>query len=267
MSQENLDDAYANAAHIPDADLFPSRWNALAAGFREGMTEQGQAQLDLPYGDTPRQRFDLFHPVGTAKGLLVFIHGGYWLRFDKSVWSGFAAGAVQAGWAVAMPSYDLCPTVSIADITRQIAHMIPVVADMVAGPIIIAGHSAGGHLAARMCVPGALPETVAQRVVRALPISPVADLRPLLQTSMNEDFKLDMAAAEAESPVLMQPWPHIEISVWVGAEERPAFLEQATALAEAWECACIIDPGKHHFDVIDGLKDAESRLMALLLKD
>lgn len=266
MSQENLDDAYANAAHIPQADQFPPAWMAQAAGFREGMTEQGLAQLDLPYGDTPRQRFDLFHPAGTPKGLLVFIHGGYWLRFDKTVWSGFAAGAVSAGWAVAMPSYDLCPSVSIADITRQIAHMIPVAADMVAGPIVLAGHSAGGHLAARMCVPGVLPDPVAQRVVRAVPISPVADLRPLLQTSMNQEFKLDMAAAEAESPVLMQPLPHIGVSVWVGAEERPVFLEQATALAEAWECACIIDPGKHHFDVIDGLKQPGSRLMGLLLK-
>lgn len=265
MSQENLDDAYANAEHIPDADGFRLRWKQQAAGFREGMIEQGLAQLDLPYGDTPRQRFDLYQPVEKAKGLLIFVHGGYWRATDKSVWSAFAAGAVSAGWAVAMPSYDLCPAVGIAEITRQIAHMIPIAADMVAGPIVLVGHSAGGHLVARMCVPGMLPEPVAQRIIRVMPISPVADLRPLLQTSMNDDFKLDMAAAEAESPALMQPRPGIEITVWVGAEERPVFLEQATALAEAWECACLIDPGKHHFDVIDGLMHADSRIMRQLL--
>ncbi len=267
MKQDNLDDAYANAAHIPDATSFGPRWVAQAAGFREGMTEQGLAQLDLPYGDTPRQRFDLYQPEGAAKGLLVFVHGGYWVRTDKSVWSGFAAGAVSAGWAVAMPSYDLCPSVGIADITRQIAHMIPVAADMVAGPIVLAGHSAGGHLVARMCVPGVLPDTVARRIERVMPISPVADLRPLMQTSMNQEFKLDQAAAEAESPVLMQPLPHIDISVWVGAEERPVFLEQATALAEAWETECVIVPGTHHFDVIEGLRQDGSRMLTRLLLD
>lgn len=267
MSQENLDDAYANAAHIPGADGFPPRWSAEAAAFREGMQELGLAELDIPYGASARQRFDLFIPEGKAKGLMVFVHGGYWLRFDKSVWSGFARGAVESGWAVAMPSYDLCPEVGIADITRQIAHMIPMAADMVAGPIVLAGHSAGGHLVARMCVPGVLPETVANRIVRVMPISPVADLRPMLRTSMNDAFKLDMASAEAESPVLMAPMPGVEVIVWVGAEERPVFLEQAAALAEAWNCDCVIDPGKHHFDVIDGLTDPESRQLRLLLAD
>ncbi|MDF1802320.1 alpha/beta hydrolase [Thalassovita sp.] len=265
MTHDTLDDAYANAAHIPGADDFPPRWAAEAAGLREGLAEQGLAQLDIPYGDSPRQRFDLFMPAGDVQGLMVFVHGGYWLRFDKSYWSGFAAAALTKGWAVAMPSYDLCPQVGIADITRQIAHMIPVVADMVAGPIVLAGHSAGGHLVARMCVPGVLPEPVAARVQRVMSISPVGDLRPLLRTSMNADFKLDMATAEAESPTLMAPRPGIKITVWVGAEERPVFLEQATALAEAWDCECIIDPGKHHFDVIDGLRQSGSRMMTHLL--
>ncbi|WP_319825584.1 alpha/beta hydrolase [Thalassovita sp.] len=265
MSQENLDDAYANAAHIPGADGFPPRWAAEAAAFREGMLEQGLAELDIRYGPTPRQRFDLFTPDGGAKGLLVFVHGGYWLRFDKSYWSGFAKGAVEAGWAVAMPSYDLCPSVEIADITRQVAHMIPVAADMVAGPIVLAGHSAGGHLVARMCVPGVLPDTVAARLVRVMSISPVADLRPLLRTSMNDAFRLDMAAAEAESPALMAPLDGLEVIVWVGAEERPVFLEQAASLAEAWGCPCVIDAGKHHFDVIDGLAEPGSRMLARLL--
>lgn len=265
MSQENLDDAYANAAYIPGSDAYPDRWAAQAAGLREGLLEQGLADLDIPYGDSPRQRFDLFRPEGTAKGLFVFVHGGYWLRFDKSYWSHLAIGALEQGWAVAMPSYDLCPDVGIADITRQIAHMIPVAADMVAGPILLAGHSAGGHLVARMCVPGMLPDPVANRVARVMPISPVADLRPMLRTSMNDAFRLDMAGAEAESPVLMAPLPGIAVEVWVGAEERPVFLEQATALAESWGCACVVDPGRHHFDVIDGLADADSRMMRHLL--
>ncbi|WP_373050918.1 alpha/beta hydrolase [Thalassovita aquimarina] len=262
-----LDDAYANAAHIEGAEAYPGRWAEAAAGFREGMLEQGLAELDISYGDSPRQVFDLFQPAGKAKGLLVFVHGGYWLKFDKSYWSHLAAGALEKGWAVAMPSYDLCPDVSIADISRQIAHMIPQAAAMVSGPILLAGHSAGGHLVARMATPGMLPAQVAVRVARIMPISPVADLRPMVKTSMNADFKMEMSDAAMESPTLMLPMPGMDVVVWVGAEERPAFLEQATALAEAWRCDCVVDPGRHHFDVIDGLADTDSRIIARLLPE
>lgn len=260
-----LDDAYANAAHIQGADAFPEAWARHAAGFREGMIEQGLAELGIPYGDSARQRFDLFVPQGTPKGLFAFVHGGYWLRFDKSVWSHLAGGMLHHGWAVAMPSYDLAPDVTIAQITAQIARFCEVAAQMVAGPVRLAGHSAGGHLVARMAVPGVLPDAVAGRLAHVMPISPVADLRPMLQTSMNAQFGLDMAAAEAESPVLQHQRPGLPVTAWVGGDERPAFLDQARWLAEAWGCAHVVDAGKHHFDVIDGLANADSEMVKTLL--
>ena len=260
-----LDDAYANAAYIPGAADYPPRWERAAAALREGLLEQGLADLDQPYGESARQRFDLFHPGGTAKGLMIFVHGGYWLRFDKSVWSHLAAGALTQGWAVAMPSYDLCPQVRIADITRQIAAAVTAAAGMVAGPIALAGHSAGGHLVARMLQPGLLGDAVADRLHHVMPISPVSDLHPLLRTSMNAEFKLDAAAARAESPALMTERLAVPVTVWVGADERPVFLDQARWLAEAWGCAHVVDQGKHHFDVIDALADAQSDMIGRLL--
>ena len=260
-----LDDAYANAAYIPGSADFPPRWERAAAALREGLLEQGLADLDQPYGDSPRQRFDLFHPGGTPQGLMVFVHGGYWLRFDKSVWSHLAAGALSRGWAVAMPSYDLCPQVRIADITRQIAKAVTAAAAMIEGPIVLAGHSAGGHLVARMLQPGLLPEAVAQRLRHVMSISPVSDLRPLLRTSMNADFKLDEKAAIAESPALMVERLPVPVTVWVGADERPVFLDQARWLAEAWGSAHVVEEGKHHFDVIDALADRDSTMINRLL--
>jgi pimeloyl-ACP methyl ester carboxylesterase len=115
-----------------------------------------------------------------------------------------------------------------------------------------------------MAVPGVLPGEVAARLSHVMPISPVADLRPLLQTSMNDQFRLDMKAAEAESPVLMRPLP-VPVTVWVGSEERPVFLDQARWLAEAWSAGHEIAPGRHHFDVIEALEKAESRMVAQLL--
>lgn len=259
-----LDDAYANVPHIPGGAQYPARWTVAAEAFRTRLSADGRAERDLPYGDSARQAFDLFQPEGTAQGLVVFVHGGYWLRFDRSFWSHLAAGPLARGWAVAMPSYDLCPEVRIADITRQIAQAVTVAAGRVAGPIALVGHSAGGHLVARMAVPGVLPGDVAKRLSHVMPISPVSDLRPLLQTSMNAQFGLDIKAAEAESPALMRPLP-VPVTLWVGAEERPVFLDQARWLAEAWGAGHEIAKDRHHFDVIAPLEDPTSQMVSTLL--
>ncbi|MBY6067292.1 alpha/beta hydrolase [Leisingera aquaemixtae] len=258
-----LDDAYANGAYIENADKYPPRWAASAEDFRNSLHER--ARLDIPYGEGARQSFDLFLPEGTPKGLFVFVHGGYWLAFDKSSWSHLARGAMAHGWAVAMPSYDLCPEVRIADITRQIAAAVTRIAAEVDGPIALAGHSAGGHLVARMLDRALLPAEVGERIKTVIPISPLADLLPLLRTSMNQKFKMDSAAAVAESPVEMQDRYPAEVTVWVGGEERPAFLDQAIWLVEAWGADHVIAFGKHHFNVIDPLADPESDLVALIV--
>ncbi|MGB1034475.1 MAG: alpha/beta hydrolase, partial [Primorskyibacter sp.] len=221
-------------------------------------------RLGLMYGHGTRNALDIFLPLARPAGLVVFVHGGYWLRFDRSDWSHFAQGAVDRGWAVAMPSYDLCPRVRIADITRQVADAITVAAHEVSGPVRVTGHSAGGHLSARMTQPGVLPDDVAGRVDRVVPISPVSDLRPLCKTLMNQKFNMTEADAAAESPALM-PAPDKDVRVWVGAQERPVFVDQARWLSQAWTAPLTIAPGLHHFDVIDGLARSDSALMADIL--
>ncbi len=258
-----LDDAYANGAYIAGAQEYPPRWAAAAKATRLATA----GARDVSYGPSARQVYDIFEPKGPPKGTFVFVHGGYWLKFDKSWWSHLAEGALAHGWSVAMPSYDLCPEVGIADITRQIAAFLGKLSEETDGPIVLAGHSAGGHLVARMICEGVLPEEVVSRIVKVVPISPVADLRPLLETTMNEEFKLDLAAAEAESPVLKKPVAGIPVTVWVGADERPAFVEQATRLAQSWGCDVMIAGGKHHFDVIDALGDVQSDLMGVLIQN
>lgn len=242
-----LDDAYANAAYIDGAEAYPDKWAGLAAAFRDRAT----CEIDLPYGERLRERFDLFHPRRLAKGVVIFVHGGYWLRFDKSYWSHLAAGPLAHGWAVAMPSYDLCPDVRIKQIGQQIARAITVIATRVPGPVHLAGHSAGGQLVARWAH--------LDRVENVVPISPVADIAPLMKTSMNKDLQIDEDEARAESPVHL-PAPGVPVTVWVGADERPAFLEQAEALAKAWDADHVVEAGLHHFDVVEGLADPQSPL-------
>ncbi|WP_065333464.1 alpha/beta hydrolase [Tritonibacter mobilis] len=257
-----LDDAYANGAYIEGAADYPPRWAASAEDFRNSLQER--ARLDIAYGTGARHKFDLFLPEGEPVGVFVFVHGGYWLAFDKSSWSHLAVGALEKGWAVAMPSYDLCPDVRIPNITQQIAQAVQAAAKEIDGPIVLAGHSAGGHLVARMLDKSVLPEAVGSRIRTVVPISPLSDLRPLLRTSMNEKFKMNAEEAAAESPVEMQDRYEADVTVWVGGAERPAFLDQAIWLVEAWEADHVIAFEKHHFNVIEPLADPESDLVAVI---
>jgi acetyl esterase/lipase len=258
-----LDDAYANAAYIDGADGFPPRWEKEAEAFRASLG--ARAQLNVRYGPSDRQKFDFFQPEGVSRGTVVFVHGGYWKAFDKSYWSHLAAGPLARGYAVAMPSYDLCPDVRISEISTQIAAALTEVANRTQGAIVLSGHSAGGHLVARMTDPLLLGAEVRDRITRIVPISPVADLVPLLQTQMNDTLRLDEAEAEAESPMNMTPPHGVDVTVWVGAQERPAFLEQAENFARSWGAKQVVAEGKHHFDVIDPLAEPDSDLTKALL--
>ena len=253
-----IDRAYANGAFIAGADDFPPVWAAQAQAFRQTIGDR--ARLSLPYGPSERQRFDLFLPEGEARGLLVFVHGGYWLAFGRESWSHLAAGAVTRGWACAMPSYTLAPQARIATITGEIATALEVAAALVAGPIVVTGHSAGGHLSARLGCADIVGPTFA-RIRRVVPISPLADLEPLMHTAMNAQLGLTDAEVAAQSPARLPLRPGTEAHVWVGGQERPSFLWQARTLSEAWSCGWTVAPGRHHFDVINDLTDPTSALV------
>jgi acetyl esterase/lipase len=255
------DDAYANAPYIPGGADYPARWEAEADQFRRLEEALGRAALNQSYGTGERERFDLFYPAGKPAGLVVFLHGGYWRAFGRESWSHLAKGPAGRGWVVAIPSYTLAPHARIAEISRQAVRAIEAAASRVAGPLVLTGHSAGGHLAARALAPEL---ALAPRVARVVPISPLSDLRPLLALAMNADWRMDAAEAEAESPMLQSP-PAAEAHVWVGAAERPAFLDQARWLSEAWNARLTIEPGRHHFDVVEGLASPDSALTEALL--
>ncbi|MEO9826788.1 MAG: alpha/beta hydrolase [Paracoccaceae bacterium] len=258
------DRAYNNVDFIPDGAAYPDTWADDARAYREVESAVGRARLNEAYGPGERQKMDVFYPSGKPEGLVVFVHGGYWLRFDRTHWSHFATGLTARGWVVAMPSYSLAPQARISEIGAEIVQAISAAAALVDGPIRLTGHSAGGQLAARVAVGEMLPDAVRARLKAVVPISPVSDLRPLRETSMNADLRLDEAEAVAESPTLLAP-PDVAVSVWVGAEERPVFLDQARWLAQAWNAEHVEVPARHHFDVIDELRDADSTLVNTIL--
>ncbi len=266
------DDAYSNFAYIPGGHEYPARWLALAAQFREEMNDKGLLKPDLSYGPHRRNRLDLFMPLEELNGLVVFVHGGYWMEdFDKSAWSHLAKGALAHGYAVAVPSYALCPEVRVSDITVQVGLAITRAASEIAGPVHLTGHSAGGHLVARMVTSTSpLAQAVRQRIRKTVPISPLVDLRPLMRTEMNKTLQLDAVEARLESPALLEPQEGVEVTAWVGAAERPEFVRQNSLLANIWSgFDCRIDAvkelGKHHANIIEGLMEPDHPLTRRLL--
>lgn len=248
------DDAYANGPHIPGGADYPARWAADAAAFRA----------------TATLRDGIFWPEGRPKGLLAFIHGGWWVSFSPETWSHLAAGAVARGWAVALPGYTLAPGARIAAIGRQVAAGIEAAAGLVEGPLVLSGHSAGGHLCARMLCDGGLSPAVQARVARSVPISGLFDLRPLMGLAVNEKLRLDEAEAQAESPLLRRPAVRAPMTVWVGADERLPFLWQSRAMANVWAGLGVPTrlheaPERHHFDVVGEMAEADSDLTEALI--
>ena len=265
------DNAYTNGANIAGGDRWPAAWVEPALAFRDALSAEGRARLDIVYGDRPRNRLDLFLPGTSPNGLVVFVHGGYWKAFDKSFWSHLAAGPIGHGYAVAMPSYTLCPEIRIAGIVREVGAAIGKAAALVHGPLMLVGHSAGGHLASRMAsATTPLSPEVTGRIRHVVSISGVHDLRPLMRTAMNETLAIDDAEALTESPALLRPMDNARLTCWVGGGERAEFLRQSALLANIWTglgaaTSSVVEPDRHHFSIIDGLADPEHPLTRTLI--
>ena len=267
------DNAYANGANIAGSDRWPAAWDEPAQAFRSAQSAKGRARLDIAYGDNPRNRLDLFLPHTPPKGLVVFVHGGYWMESDKNTWSHLAAGPTAHGYAVAMPSYTLCPDIRIAGIVSEVGAAIGKAAALVDGPLMLTGHSAGGHLVSRMVTATTpLAPDVARRISHVVSISGVHDLRPIMRTGMNETLAIDEAEALTESPVLLRPMEKPRLTCWVGGGERAEFLRQSALLANIWTglgaaTSSVVEPDRHHFDVIDGLADPDHPLTRTLIAE
>ena len=102
MINEN-DEAYANAAFIEDSEEIVADWIKKAELFRAEKLRSGTAKLNISYGCSNRQKFDIFQPNAEPLGTVIFVHGGYWIDLDKSYWSHFATGILANGYRCIIP--------------------------------------------------------------------------------------------------------------------------------------------------------------------
>ena len=237
-----LDREYDNRAKVPEAGSIVERW------YSDGQTavQSMSCRLDIPYGPHERQRLDVFPAAASGSPLLAFIHGGYWHSRDRAMMHFLAPFYVAAGVSFASIGYRLCPEVGIGDIVADIGEAIAWLhanADMFSADgnrLFVAGHSAGGHLAALMCGsagPGA-------GVIRGgCSISGLHDLEPIRLCYLNENLNLDAGTAAQFSPIQRihadapDPATLPPLIAAVGGREGPEYFRQRDDLVAALRAA------------------------------
>ncbi len=268
MAELDLEAEYNNRARVPEhADIF-LRWAREAEDFRAEMLKAGRAELEIPYGDTPRQTVDLFIAEDAERApLALFVHGGWWRSLEPSSFSQMARGLNASGATVAVVGYDLCPNVSISAIVDEIRRACAFLWQRLGRRMLVYGHSAGGHLASAMVATdwaSLYPKAPPDLVPAAYAISGVFDLSPLVQISVNQDLRLDAEGARNLSPA---SWPAPRgrtFDAVVGALESSEFKRQSQLIVQAWrgpaETRYDEVPGTNHFTVIDPLADPQSAM-------
>jgi arylformamidase len=261
---------YNNRAAVPDHPQWFAKFTELSVRARD----RYRPKLDLRYGPNPKETLDLFVPAGRSRGTFVFIHGGYWRALDKADHLFVAGPFVDQDYTVAVVNYDLCPEVGIATIVDECRHSVAWLAregerhGANPTPMIVGGHSAGGHLAAMLvATPAEAFGLTRHPLAGAVSVSGVHDLRPLTLFSYNTDLKLDDAEAARLSPILHRPAAHVPVLAAVGGEETSEFLRQADLLWEAWpanrppgDSSPMVIADRHHFSVVADLADPSSAL-------
>ena len=268
-----LERMYNNRLLVPAFAQHLARWQADSAQARHTLA----CKLDVAYGEGPSETLDVFPAARPGAPVVVFIHGGYWRSLDKADHSFVAPALHEAGAAVVVPNYALCPAVTIPEITLQMVralawtwrHARSFNGD--ASRITVIGHSAGGHLAAMMlaCQWPAVGADLPQQVVKnALSISGLYVLEPLAHTPfLKADLSLVPDDIRRASPAYLPGPRQGQLYTVAGGNESPEFLRHNRLIQQAWGKSvvpvCEALPGLNHFSVVEDLVVRGSRLNAL----
>ncbi len=258
LDQARRNAAYDNNAAVANSAALIEARNAASAKYREAHPRG----LDIPYGPGPRTAFDLYPASSARAPCLVFIHGGYWQRNSREQFAVYAEGLAQAGWSVAMPGYTLAPQASLTTIVAEIGVALDWLADHgpahgLAGPVVLAGWSAGGQLAALH---------LGHRLITAgLAVSGVYDLRPLRDTNLNDPLKLSDLEIAALSPLRSPPTPK-PLAIAYGTSELPALVHDSRELHALRSAAHAPGPllpiaGADHFSILEELRRPGGQLV------
>ena len=257
----SADDATLEAHFNPRAavgDEAAEAWVGEYLVAAEAAREAWPGSYDIAYGASPREALDLHRPASGANGaLFMFIHGGYWRRFAKADHSFAVGGFVERGVTVANVDYALCPDVTLDEIVAQMRACLAFVhahaEEWGCDParLFVGGHSAGAHLTAMLLADPASAAPIAG----AHCMSGIYETPAVRRTSVNEDVRLDAAAAARNDAFAHPPQASVPMVVSVGGEEPAGWQAQSAGYADIAEAAgCTVGrvtvPGANHFSML-----------------
>ena len=274
MTDEEVERGYNNRAAVPDHQRWLDEWVVLGRRAQQTL----RPALDVAYGDGADETLDLYLPSRAARGTLLYVHGGWWRALDKSDYAFVAPTFVDAGYAVALCNYTLCPRGTIANAVEQCRRALAWLVGEgprrgAPAPLVVGGHSAGGHLTAMMYTFDWRAQGFdAVPFVGGVSLSGVHDLAPLVQFSHNVDFRLDDAEARRMSPAAVQPSTGTPLLLACGADETSEFVRQTDLLWDAWPrnhpprvAAPMHVAGRNHYSlVLDSVEPASALARATL---
>lgn len=276
---EQLEEQYDLLASLPehsdgrDYDSYVVSYNARSEQARRDL----DCELGIPYGPSLPETLDVF-PGRPGGPLVIFVHGGSWIELTSTEFSFVASGLVAGGATVVIPTYALCPAVTIDEITRQVRaavawayrHGAEYGAD--ASRIVVVGHSAGGHLVGRLLATDwegvyGIPATA---IRGGCAITGIFDLRPLPFTSDQPFLRLTADQVLRESPILNLPTSAPPLLLTFGSRQPREYRRQSTDFFRAWTDAdlsadCWERAGLNHFDELDDLEREDSELVQRIL--
>ena len=261
MDRAALDAAYNNRAAVREYPAISAARAAESARYRSGT----RFHADLRYGEGGRERIDFFPAATPGAPVLAFIHGGYWQSNDKEASSFLVPGLLACGFSVALIEYTLAPAARmgqiVAEVRRAVDWLAANAARLGAGPLYVAGNSAGGHLAA--C-------TLDLPAVRGvIAISGLYELEPISLNYLNEALGLTPEEVARHSPMRNIPVTSTPIVVTVGTAELPELVRQSAGYAAALKANGLRAEylplaGHDHFSILEELRRPEGALCRAL---
>ncbi|WP_108658434.1 alpha/beta hydrolase [Acuticoccus kandeliae] len=214
-----------NASIIPDFDQWEKRYRDLSADARFTLNPP----VRISTGTDPMQavwRFD----TGPRSNALVFIHGGYWRRFCAADFDFVTDTAKAAHATFYNVDYRLMPGVRMADVVAD-ALAACEIATREAEHVVIAGHSAGAHLAVECALRLSRPPAA------VIGLSGIYDLDPLRYSFIQRDIGLTEDEVRDFSPITRAAEIPCPVHLAAGAEEMVEFRRQSARLFEAIRAA------------------------------
>jgi arylformamidase len=161
--------------------------------------------------------------------LLIYIHGGYWQRLSAADSLFNAPDALRHGVSLHAVEYTLAPQARIPQIIEEcIADVLAVIQELQPTHVVIAGCSAGAHLAA-MC---ARDERISTQINGCALLSGIYDVRPIVRTPTNDPLFLSAESAAEVSPQLLTPVFVPLALLAVGKHESSEFVRQNAEYAK-----------------------------------